>query len=205
MSSGIALGRALSLQLSRFCRSQHPSLEGPELPRKASNLSPKPSPTEPGLVAAADDKRAQPPGFGGRRLRWKACRSLRSSTGPVRRRRSFRSSTATVKRVTISGALRHWRFRSGRRASATRPSQSSLPGALVPEKTSLRTVPAAFFDDGQRLEIQSVTSTVIIFGRTRDEALTIAGALRGVNMPVQASDSLPQPAVGALDGTLRCG
>ena len=83
--------------------------------------------------------------------------------------------------------------------------ESSRPGALTPEKTSVRGVPAAFFEDGDRLEIQTGISTVVIFGRTRDEVLQVASALRGVNVPVQASQPLPQPATGALDGTLKCG
>ena len=83
--------------------------------------------------------------------------------------------------------------------------QSSRPGALTPETTSIRGVPAAFFEDGHRLEIQTGTSTVVVFARTRDEVLQVASALRGVNLPVQASDRLPQPAAGALDGKLGCG
>ena len=82
--------------------------------------------------------------------------------------------------------------------------ESSRPGALTPEPTSVRGVPAAFFD-GHRLEIQTGTSTVVVFARSRDEVLQVASALRGVNLPVQASDRLPQPAAGALDGKLGCG
>ena len=81
----------------------------------------------------------------------------------------------------------------------------SRPGALTPETTSIRGVPAAFFEDGHRLEIQTGTSTVVVFARSRDEVLQVASALRGVNLPVQASDRLPQPAAGALDGKLGCG
>ena len=93
--------------------------------------------------------------------------------------------------------------------------ESSRPGALTPEPTSVRGVPAAFFEDGHRLEIQTGTSTVVVFARSRDEVLQVASALRGVNVAAQASrgvnvaarasEALPPPAAGALDGTLKCG
>lgn len=92
---------------------------------------------------------------------------------------------------------------------------SARPGALTPEPTSVRGVPAAFFEDGHRLEIQTGTSTVVVFARSRDEVLQVASALRGVNVAAQASrgvnvaaqasEALPAPAAGALDGTLKCG
>ena len=83
--------------------------------------------------------------------------------------------------------------------------QSSRPGGLTPGATSVRGVPAASFEGGSRLEIQTGTSTVVVFARTPDVAMQVASALRGVNLPVQASDRLPQPAAGALDGKLGCG
>jgi hypothetical protein len=83
--------------------------------------------------------------------------------------------------------------------------KSSRPGALTPGTTSVRGVPAATFEGGSRLEITTGTSTVVVFARTPAVAMQVAGALRGVNLPVQASDPLPQPAAGALDGKLRCG
>jgi len=82
--------------------------------------------------------------------------------------------------------------------------KSSQPGAPTPENTTARGVPAAFFEGGQRLEIQTGTSTVVVFASTRDDALRVASALRGVNVPVQAAAPLPEPATGALTGTLRC-
>jgi hypothetical protein len=69
----------------------------------------------------------------------------------------------------------------------------------------VRGVPAAYYEDGRRLEIQTGTSTVVIFGRKQAEVVTVADALRGRNVPVRARDNLPAPAAGALDGSLRCG
>ena len=78
-------------------------------------------------------------------------------------------------------------------------------GAPVGDGVTVRGVPAAFYEDGRRLEVQTGISTVVIFGRTQADVVTAAGALRGVNVPVRASDNLPAPAAGALDGSLRCG
>ena len=85
------------------------------------------------------------------------------------------------------------------------PSLYAGPGAPVGDKATVRGVPAAFYEDGRRLEIQTGTSTVVIFGRRQAEVVTVADALRGVNVPVRAGDNLPAPAAGALDGSLRCG
>jgi hypothetical protein len=74
-----------------------------------------------------------------------------------------------------------------------------------PRATSVRGVPAAFFEDGTRLEIQTATSTVVVFAATRETVTSISRALRGVNTGVRAGQSLPKPAAGALDGTLKCG
>jgi hypothetical protein len=74
-----------------------------------------------------------------------------------------------------------------------------------PDPTSVRGAPAAFFDDGARLEIQTATSTVVVFGADRGAVSSIASALRGVNTGVRAGQPFPRPAPGALDGTLSCG
>jgi hypothetical protein len=69
----------------------------------------------------------------------------------------------------------------------------------------VRGVPAATFEDGQRLEIQTGKSTVVIFGDSPEFVRALASALRGLNNGVPAAAALPQPANGALDGTLACG
>ena len=74
-----------------------------------------------------------------------------------------------------------------------------------PDPTTVRGAPAAFFDDGARLEIQTATSTVVVFGADREAVSSIAGALRGVNADVRPGQPFPRPAPGALDGTLSCG
>src|SRR5215203_4975520 len=64
------------------------------------------------------------------------------------------------------------------------PSLYATPGAPVGEKATVRGAPAAFYEDGRRLEIQTSTSTVVIFGRSQTEVVTVADALRGANVPV---------------------
>jgi hypothetical protein len=78
-------------------------------------------------------------------------------------------------------------------------------GAPTPEPAVVRGAPAAFFEGGHRLEIQTGTSTVVIFGDTHDRVIRIADALRGVNVPVQAHVPLPPPAAGAVEGRASCG
>jgi hypothetical protein len=78
------------------------------------------------------------------------------------------------------------------------------PVSPVPTPTTVRGVPAAFFEDGARLEIQTGASTVVVFGESRERVLRVADALRGVNVDVLPGSTLPAPAPGALDGTLRC-
>jgi len=69
------------------------------------------------------------------------------------------------------------------------------------DKKTVRGVPAASFEAGHRLEIQTGRSTVVVFG---DHPAAIAGALRGVNNSVPSGVDLPAPAKGAMDGTLGC-
>lgn len=72
------------------------------------------------------------------------------------------------------------------------------------EQTTIRGVPAAFLEDGARLEIQTGRTTVVVFAGSRARAVRIAGALRSVNGSVPTGMPLPQPDTGALDGTLQC-
>jgi hypothetical protein len=76
-------------------------------------------------------------------------------------------------------------------------------GSPVPSKATIRGVPAAYFEGGYRLEIQSGASTIVIFGR-RDRMQTAVEALRGLNVDVKPGEPLPPPVPGALDGTLPC-
>lgn len=78
------------------------------------------------------------------------------------------------------------------------------PISPVPERTTVRGVPAASFEEGHRLEIQTGVSTVVIFGRSPEFVLELANALRGTNNDVHAGAALPPPDPGALDGSLRC-
>ena len=84
---------------------------------------------------------------------------------------------------------------------------SMYGGALSPEPdlTRVRGTKAAFFEGGNRLEIQTETTTVVIFAFSKREALSVAQNLRGLNVPVSAGDRLPPPAPGAVEGTLPCG
>jgi len=89
-------------------------------------------------------------------------------------------------------------------ACVRNPSLYTAPGAPVGDKATVRGVPAAFYEAGKRLEIQTGTSTVVIFGRTQADVVAVANALRGVNVAVRRAAHLPPPAAGALDGSLRC-
>ena len=81
--------------------------------------------------------------------------------------------------------------------------RSPISPTSVP--TSVRGVPAAVFEDGHRLEIQTGAATVVVFGETPSYVTALADALRGVNNPVGPEDGLPMPAAGALEGSLECG
>jgi hypothetical protein len=77
-------------------------------------------------------------------------------------------------------------------------------GSPIPEPTTVRGVPAAFFEKGTRLEIHTGTSLVVVFAESRDQLLRIANMLEGVNVPVAPFAPLPPPAVGAVEGKLAC-
>jgi hypothetical protein len=78
------------------------------------------------------------------------------------------------------------------------------PAAPAVEPVTIRGVPAAFLDDGTRLELQTGRSTVVVFADSRGRAVRIAEALRAVNGSIAVGSPLPQPAPGALEGTLGC-
>jgi hypothetical protein len=78
------------------------------------------------------------------------------------------------------------------------------PVGPVAEMRTVRGVPAAFFEDGHRVEIQTGTATVVIFGREQSLVTEVANELRGVNVPVQATNKLPASDSRALVGKLPC-
>ena len=79
----------------------------------------------------------------------------------------------------------------------------SGPGSPVPKKTHIRGVPAAYFEGGYRLEIQTGASTIVIFGG-RSRMRAAVAALEGLNVEVRPGQDLPPPVPGALDGSLPC-
>jgi hypothetical protein len=89
------------------------------------------------------------------------------------------------------------------------PSSYSLTpfGDPLPhERVTVRGVPAAFFEDGHRLEIYTGSVSVVMFGGGKAHLLRAAEALqaastRGGPGPGQP---LPEPAAGALEGRLKC-
>jgi hypothetical protein len=83
-------------------------------------------------------------------------------------------------------------------------SMYSGPLSPKPGRTRVRGTTAAFFEGGSRLEIQTGTTTVVIFAFSKQKALSVAESLRGVNVPVSAHDPLPPPARGAVEGSLGC-
>jgi hypothetical protein len=74
----------------------------------------------------------------------------------------------------------------------------------VPVPTSTRGAPAALFEGGHRLEIQTGISTVVIFGAEQSHITTVANELAGVNVAVRPGEKLPAAERAALAGTLRC-
>jgi hypothetical protein len=62
-------------------------------------------------------------------------------------------------------------------------------------------VPAASFEGGNRLEIQTGSSTVVIFA---NHPATVADVLRGVNNSVPPRVDLPAPGAGAATDDMKC-
>jgi hypothetical protein len=82
------------------------------------------------------------------------------------------------------------------------PAGDPLPN----ERLKVRGVPAAFFEEGQRLEVYTSSVSIVIFGAGKEQLLRAAGQLRGVNASakVTAGEDLPAMADGALEGRLSC-
>jgi hypothetical protein len=76
----------------------------------------------------------------------------------------------------------------------------------LPEKTTIRGVPAAFFEGGSALDIQTGRTNISVFGRNMDDVRAVARALTSLNLdpPVRAGEPLPPPAPGAVEGKLAC-
>ncbi len=81
---------------------------------------------------------------------------------------------------------------------------AELSGAPPPEQIAVRGVPALLFDDGTRLELETGSSTAVVFAGTRARALRIATALRALDGTVLPSRPLPQPARGQEGGAMDC-
>jgi hypothetical protein len=73
------------------------------------------------------------------------------------------------------------------------------------ERTTVRGAPAALFEGGRRLEVQTGGSTVVVFGRTHAQVLELGSLLRGVNVSLEPGNRLPPPVDGAVAGRLECG
>jgi len=77
------------------------------------------------------------------------------------------------------------------------------PLSPKPRRTKVRGAPAAYFEGGYRLEVQTGEATIVIFGR-KDRMRQAVEALSGLNTNVRRGERLPAPAPGALDGSLGC-
>jgi hypothetical protein len=80
----------------------------------------------------------------------------------------------------------------------------SSPAGTALERTTVRSAPAAVLDEGTRLEVQTGRSTVVVFAGTRARLARIAGSLESLDAHVDRSETLPPPAVGAVEGALAC-
>jgi hypothetical protein len=76
--------------------------------------------------------------------------------------------------------------------------------AAAIEVLRVRGVPARFYDGGRRLELSTGSSTVVVFGQTREQLLRAARGLAGVNIARNAGEALPAPVAGAVQGRLTC-
>lgn len=81
--------------------------------------------------------------------------------------------------------------------------EPSSPGTPLPERTTVRGVPAAYFEDCERLELQTGSSTIVVFAGSRARLVRAAGALRPLGAR-PTSGPLPAPEAGAVAGGLRC-
>jgi hypothetical protein len=66
----------------------------------------------------------------------------------------------------------------GARSPAANDSATPVKPVPAAERTTVRGSPAAFFDDGTRLEMYLPRVTVVVFSHLRERVLAIAGSLR---------------------------
>ena len=81
---------------------------------------------------------------------------------------------------------------------------SSSSAGHIGERSTVRGVPAAVFDEGTRLELQTGLSTIVVFADSRARLARIAGSLHSLDARVARGGTLPPPVEGALEGTLDC-
>jgi hypothetical protein len=77
--------------------------------------------------------------------------------------------------------------------------EGSPSGVASVERITVRGVPAALFDDGTRLELETERSTVVVFAPSRARTLRIATALRSLDGSIRPGHPLPTP-VRAQEG-----
>ena len=67
-------------------------------------------------------------------------------------------------------------------------------------------MPAAFFEEGKRLEVYTGSVTVVLFAQEKAQLLRAANELRGANGSARTGTDGPLPAAaeGALEGRLAC-
>ena len=80
------------------------------------------------------------------------------------------------------------------------PSADPLPH----EPTIVRGVPAAYFEEGLRLELYAGDVTIVVFGLDRTRIQRAAAALRAANALAGHGPMLPRPVPGAIEGELTC-
>jgi hypothetical protein len=90
-------------------------------------------------------------------------------------------------------------------ACTRNPSSHELaPGMPMPRREdTIRGVPAAFYEDGFRLELSTGSVTVVIFGE-QDQIVRAAQALRTLDSAPAPGEDLPPPVPGAVEGKLAC-
>jgi hypothetical protein len=85
--------------------------------------------------------------------------------------------------------------------------RSSYPRRFRRQDTTIRGVPASWFEARGRLELYTGRVTIVLYrsrGVTARQLRTAAEDLMGVNNPLKAYQPLPKPASGALEGKLKC-
>jgi hypothetical protein len=73
-------------------------------------------------------------------------------------------------------------------------------------RTTIRGVPAAIFEAGQRIELYTARSTLVVFAENKGLARATANHLVGVHAGrlVRATEDLPAPAKGAMEDMIDC-